>query len=169
MSLLSRFKSFFKSDVPQVKSEYEVYRRQRLIEGGAWGQRPFYQNHAQSMAKELPVGEWRTLTSMARKLYWNVGLVNSAIDQRAMLTVGKAMRPIYTGEDKAWGKLAEICLSYLKKGRLVFVDGRLQTDRWDDKGETHYRTTVVAQSLQILDRKPEEPEVAETPVEDLAE
>ena len=69
----------------------------------------------------------------------------------------------------AWGKLAEVCLSYLKKGRLVFVDGRLQTDRWDDKGETHYRTTVVAQSLQILDRKPEEPEVAETPVEDLAE
>ena len=69
----------------------------------------------------------------------------------------------------AWGKLAEICLSYLKKGRLVFVEGRLQTDRWDDKGETHYRTTVVAQTLQILDRKPEEPEVAETPVEDLAE
>ena len=69
----------------------------------------------------------------------------------------------------AWGKLAEICLSYLKKGRLVFVEGRLQTDRWEDKGETHYRTTVVAQSLQILDRKPEEPEVAETPVEDLAE
>ena len=69
----------------------------------------------------------------------------------------------------AWGKLAEICLSYLKKGRLVFVEGRLQTDRWDDKGETHYRTTVVTQSLQILDRKPEEPEVVETPVEDLAE
>ena len=69
----------------------------------------------------------------------------------------------------AWGKLAEVCLSYLKKGRLVFVDGRLQTDRWDDKGETHYRTTVVTQSLQILDRKPEEPEVVETPVEDLAE
>ena len=69
----------------------------------------------------------------------------------------------------AWGKLAEICLSYLKKGRLVFVEGRLQTDRWEDKGETHYRTTVVTQSLQILDRKPEALEVAETPVEDLAE
>ena len=70
----------------------------------------------------------------------------------------------------AWGKLADICLEYLKKGRLVFVDGRLQTDRWDDpKGETHYRTTVVAQTMQILDRRPEEPEEAETPVEDLAE
>ena len=61
-------------------------------------------------------------------------------------------------------------LEYLKKGRLVFVEGRLQTDRWEDnKGETHYRTTVVAQTMQILDRRPEEPEEAETPVEDLAE
>jgi single-strand DNA-binding protein len=70
----------------------------------------------------------------------------------------------------AWNKLADICLSYLKKGRLVFIEGRLQTDRWDDqKGETHYRTTVVARSMQILDRRPEEPEEVETPVEDLAE
>jgi hypothetical protein len=126
MSLLSRFKSWFKSDVPQVKSEYEVYRRQRLIEGGAWGQRPFYQNHTQSITKELPVGEWRTLTSMARKLYWNVGLVNSAIDQRAMLTVGKAMRPIYTGEDKAWGKLAEAWLN--DWFQIAYTDG---SSWWD--------------------------------------
>jgi single-strand DNA-binding protein len=70
----------------------------------------------------------------------------------------------------AWGKLADICLSYLKKGRLVLVEGRLQTDRWDDpKGETQYRTTVIARTLQLLDRKPQEPEEIETPVEDLAE
>ncbi len=70
----------------------------------------------------------------------------------------------------AWGKLADICLSYLKKGRLVLVEGRLQSDRWDDqKGETHYRTTVVARTIQLLDRRPEEPEEVETPVEDLPE
>jgi single-strand DNA-binding protein len=70
----------------------------------------------------------------------------------------------------AWGKLADICLSYLKKGRLVLIEGRLQTDRWDDpKGETQYRTTVIARTLQLLDRKPQEPEEIETPVEDLAE
>ncbi len=71
----------------------------------------------------------------------------------------------------AWGKLADICLNYLKKGRLIFVEGRLRTDRWEDKdsGETHYRTGVVAQSMQILDRKPEEPEAVEAPTEDLAE
>ena len=70
----------------------------------------------------------------------------------------------------AWGKLAEVCLSYLKKGRLVFVDGRLQTDRWDDpKGETHYRTTVIARTIQLLDRRPEEPEAVEAAIETAAD
>jgi single-strand DNA-binding protein len=62
---------------------------------------------------------------------------------------------------EAWEKLGEVCQQYLTKGRLVYVEGRLKTDRWqDDKGETHYRTQVVARHLQMLDRKPEEQEVA---------
>lgn len=66
-----------------------------------------------------------------------------------------------------WGKLADNVLQYLKKGRLAFVEGRLQTDQWEDpKGETHYRTIVVARSCQLLDRRPEEPEEVETPIED---
>ena len=45
---------------------------------------------------------------------------------------------------------------------MVYVEGRLQTDRWEDeKGETRYLTKVVATSMQMLDRKPEEPEVVE--------
>lgn len=61
---------------------------------------------------------------------------------------------------EAWGRLGEVCQQYLAKGRLVFVSGRLQTDRWeDDKGEAHYRTKVVARQMQMLDRKPEEMEV----------
>lgn len=71
----------------------------------------------------------------------------------------------------AWGKLGEICLSYLKKGRLVYINGQLRSEKWEDKdgGETHSRTLIVAQTMQILDRKPNEPESEETPVEDLAE
>ena len=73
----------------------------------------------------------------------------------------------------AWGKLADICLNYLKKGRLVFIEGQLRSERWEEKdgGETRSRTLVVARTMQILDRKPDEPEGAEveTPVEDLAE
>ncbi len=60
----------------------------------------------------------------------------------------------------AWEKLGEVCQQYLTKGRLVYISGRLQTDRWtDDKGETQYRTQVVARQMQMLDRKPEEQDI----------
>lgn len=60
---------------------------------------------------------------------------------------------------EAWGRLGEICQQYLKKGRLVYLDGRLQTDRYEDKGETKYFSKIVAQQLQILDKKQaDEPE-----------
>ena len=63
---------------------------------------------------------------------------------------------------EAWEKLGEICQQYLGKGRLVLIEGRLKTEKWnDDKGETHYRTVVVARQMQMLDRKPDEPEAAE--------
>ncbi len=53
-----------------------------------------------------------------------------------------------------WNKLAEIAAEYLKKGRLVYLEGRLQTRSWNDKdGNKRYTTEVVAQNLQMLDRK----------------
>jgi single-strand DNA-binding protein len=62
---------------------------------------------------------------------------------------------------EAWGRLGEICQKYLRKGKLVFLEGRLRTDKFDDKsGETKYFTKVVASSLQMLDRKPEEEPVS---------
>ncbi|MFZ5818384.1 MAG: single-stranded DNA-binding protein [Chloroflexota bacterium] len=57
---------------------------------------------------------------------------------------------------EAWGRLGEVCQEYLKKGSLVYVEGRLKTDRYEDKGETKYYTKVVALALQFLDRKPAE-------------
>jgi single-strand DNA-binding protein len=55
----------------------------------------------------------------------------------------------------AWGKLAEICGQYLRKGKLVYVDGSIRTDSWDDKetGQKKYRTEIVAQNMKMLDRK----------------
>lgn len=55
----------------------------------------------------------------------------------------------------AWGNLAEICKQYLTKGQQVYIDGRLQTRKWDDKeGNRHYTTEVVAQEMMMLgDRK----------------
>ena len=57
---------------------------------------------------------------------------------------------------EAWGRLGEVCSEYLKKGSLVFVEGRLKTDKYEDKGENKYYTKVVALAMQMLDRKPSE-------------
>ncbi len=53
----------------------------------------------------------------------------------------------------AWKRLAEICGQYLKKGKLVFIEGRLQTREWDDRDGNKRRTTeIVALNMQMLDR-----------------
>ena len=54
---------------------------------------------------------------------------------------------------EAWGRLGEICQQYLHKGRLVFLEGRLQTDRYEKEGVNHNFTKVVAQQMQMLDRR----------------
>lgn len=67
---------------------------------------------------------------------------------------------------EAWERLAEVCQQYLGKGRLAYVEGYLQTDRWnDDKGEAHTRTKIVARQMQMLDRRAEEPELPAEAVE----
>ena len=61
---------------------------------------------------------------------------------------------------EAWSRLGEVCQEYLKKGSLVYIDGRLKTDRYESEGETKFYTKVVALGMQMLDRKPnEEPEL----------
>ena len=55
---------------------------------------------------------------------------------------------------EAWGRLGEVCQEYLKKGSLVYLEGRLKTEKYEDKGgETKYYTKVVALTLQFLDKK----------------
>lgn len=62
---------------------------------------------------------------------------------------------------EAWGRLAEICNEYLRKGSLVYIEGRLKTDKYqDDSDTTRYFTKVVVQQMQMLDRKPEEESAA---------
>ena len=62
---------------------------------------------------------------------------------------------------EAWGRLGEVCQQYLHKGSLVYLEGRLKTDKYEDKGgETKYYTKVVALSMQMLDKKPGEEPVA---------
>lgn len=54
---------------------------------------------------------------------------------------------------EAWDRLGETCQEYLKKGSLVYVEGRLKTDRYESDGDTRYYTKVVAQVVQFLDSR----------------
>ena len=54
----------------------------------------------------------------------------------------------------AWEKLAEIAGQYLTKGSLVFISGRMQTRKWQDKeGGTRYTTEIVAREMKMLDSR----------------
>jgi len=57
----------------------------------------------------------------------------------------------------AWGRLAEICGEYLRKGKQIYVEGRLQTRDWEDKdGHKRYTTEVIANVMQMLGRRGED-------------
>ena len=53
----------------------------------------------------------------------------------------------------AFGKLADICGQYLKKGKQVYIEGRLQTRSWEDRdGNKRYTTEIVASNMTMLGR-----------------
>ena len=63
----------------------------------------------------------------------------------------------------AFGKLAEICGKYLRKGSQVYIAGRMTTRKWQNKdGVDQYTTEIVADQMQMLGGKSEQPE-AEKP------
>ena len=73
----------------------------------------------------------------------------------------------------AWDRQADICGKYLRKGRPILVEGRLQLDQWEtDKGEKRSRLRVRADRIQFLSqghaqgRKTEDTEKAASAVED---
>jgi single-strand DNA-binding protein len=50
-----------------------------------------------------------------------------------------------------FGKLADICGKYLAKGRSVYIEGRIQTRKWQDReGQNRYTTEIVANTMQML-------------------
>ena len=68
----------------------------------------------------------------------------------------------------AWNKLAEICNQYLSKGQQVYIEGRLQTRRWEDSnGTRHTSVEVVANEMTMLGERRGSDEIEdEKPVED---
>lgn len=54
----------------------------------------------------------------------------------------------------AWGRVAEIAQEYLKKGSQVYIEGPIQTRKWEDKeGQTKYTTEIKALTMTMLDSK----------------
>ncbi len=54
----------------------------------------------------------------------------------------------------AWEKLAEICGTYLHKGSKVYIEGRLQTRKWQDQnGNDKFTTEIIAREMKMLDSK----------------
>ena len=57
-----------------------------------------------------------------------------------------------------WARLAEICNEYLKKGKQIYIEGRLQTRSWEDQnGVKKYTTEVVANNMVMLGRAGDSP------------
>ena len=63
-----------------------------------------------------------------------------------------------------WGRQAEIAGEYLKKGRLIYLEGRLQTRSWEDSqgGGQRYRTEVIGERFVMLGSRGEGAETSET-------
>jgi single-strand DNA-binding protein len=86
----------------------------------------------------------------------------------AVAELGLAVNRVYTADNgekreevtfvdvTLWGRQAEIAGEYLKKGRPVFIEGRLQMDTWDDKqtGQKRSKLKIVGEMMQLLGSRP---------------
>ena len=92
---------------------------------------------------------------------------SKAVNQTTATSINVATSETWVGKDGqkqertewhrvvVWGKLAEICAKHLKKGRQVYVEGRLQTRSWEDQqGQKKYTTEIIANAVQFLGDAP---------------
>ena len=101
-----------------------------------------------------------------------IGNLGSDPDQR-FLPSGKAVANVSLATSESWlnketnerventewhyvvffGRLAEIAGEYLKKGSKVYIEGQLQTRKWEQEGQTRYTTEIIARDMQFLDSR----------------
>lgn len=85
-----------------------------------------------------------------------VTTLNVATDESYTDRDGNKVKKTEWHRISVWGKSAENCHNYLGKGSLVYVEGSLQTRKWQDQqGQDRYTTEIRAQKVQFLDRKGE--------------
>ena len=110
----------------------------------------------QSVNKVIPVGflgeapELR-LSSQGKP----VGTFSLAVNERWKDAEGARRERVEWFQIVCFGRLAEVCGQWLVKGRHVYIEGGLQTLKWEDReGEKHTTIEVVAHQMRILDRAP---------------
>src|ERR671927_1541492 len=75
-----------------------------------------------------------------------------AVNRQYTLDSGEKREEVTYVDVVLWARLAEIAGEYLKKGRPVFIEGRLQLDTWDDKqsGQKRSKLRVIGETMQML-------------------
>jgi single-strand DNA-binding protein len=101
--------------------------------------------------------------------------MRSLANSKTVTTFSVATNDYRSGQEKAeshtvvtWDRLAEICAQYLGKGQLVAVEGRIQTRQWeDDRKIRHWKTKIVAASVEMLSGRRKKDYAAESAAEAL--
>ena len=101
--------------------------------------------------------------------------MRSLANNKTVTTFSEATNDYRSGQEKAdyhfvvtWDRLAEICAQYLGKGQLVAVEGRIQTRQWeDDRKVRHWKTEIVAGSVEMLSGRRKKDYAAESAAEAL--
>jgi single-strand DNA-binding protein len=79
-----------------------------------------------------------------------------AVNRQYTLDTGEKREEVTFVDVTFWGRTAEVAGEYLKKGRPVFIEGRLQLDTWDDKqsGQKRSKLKVIGEMMQMLGSRP---------------
>jgi single-strand DNA-binding protein len=79
-----------------------------------------------------------------------------AVNRSYTLDNGEKREEVTYVDVVLWARLAEIAGEYLKKGRPIFIEGRLQLDTWDDKqsGQKRSKLRVIGETMQLLGSRP---------------
>ena len=97
-----------------------------------------------------------------------IAQLNLAINETYKDKYGSQEKSVTFVDVDAFGKTAENCVTYLKKGQLVFVSGKLRFSSWDDKktGDRRTKTSVSASDVQFLDKPNSANKTERTPEEE---
>lgn len=79
-----------------------------------------------------------------------------AVNRQYTLESGEKREEVTYVDVVLWARLAEIAGEYLKKGRPIFIEGRLQMDSWEDKqtGQKRTKLRVIGETMQLLGSRP---------------